>query len=369
MESYPLPVLSLEEFERALLKKPTRFPRSGQWELTFRCNYRCQHCYISPEDLSGKSKDRDLTTEEAFSVLDQLEKAGVLYLTFTGGDPLLRRDFLEIYLAARKKAFLITVFTNGSLVTDRVAETWKECPPLMVEISLYGITQKTYEEITQIPGSFEKCLQGIRRLVERRIPLTLKTPGLTLNHEEILRIKDFAYSVGAQFKFDADIRPRLDGSKEPLAFRLTPDQVIEIEYRDQEMREEWRERFEKDCGALAPPSDLVFPCSVERQSFYIGPDGHLIHCGVTRTPSYDLRQYRVEEAFQEMEGRLRQLKQPGGSAPHTCSAPTQCMRCPGRALLEEGDPTKAVRYFCEVTEKRVQEKGKLYDKEPCHADH
>ena len=367
MPKTSFPTLSLKEFSQTHAAEKKFFPRSGQWELTFRCNYRCQHCYIPPEDLAGKHQNEDLTYEEACAVVDQLYQAGVLSLTFTGGDPLIRRDFLDIYLYAKKKGFLLTVFTNGSLVTDRVAEIWEDYPPFMVEISLYGMTKETYERVTQIPGSFERCRQGIRRLVERKIPLTLKTPGLTLNYDEILKIKAFAGSIGAQFKFDADLHPRLDGGREPLAFRLRPEQIIEIEYGDPEMREEWRYQFEEDCGAMSPPSELVFPCSVGKKSFYIGPNGHLTHCNYVRSPSYDLRRHRVVEAFEALEAQLRQLHMPAGEIPHQCGAPKQCMRCPGRALLEEGDPTKAVVYFCEVTEKRVEEKHKLFEENPDHA--
>ena len=367
METRSIPGLSLREFQESLEKKPRNFPNEGQWELTFRCNYRCQHCYIPPEELAGKDKEKELTTPEVCAVLDQLKEAGVLYLTLTGGDPLLRRDFLDIYLTAKQKGFLLTIFTNGSLVTERVADTFQQSPPFRVEISLYGITKETYENVTQIPGSFERCMQGIRRLVDRHITLTLKTPGLTLNYHELLHIKAFAYSLGAHFKFDADITPRLGGDKTPLRLRLTPDQIISIEYQDPEMRQEWQERFEKDCGTMSPPSDLVFPCSVGKRTFYIGPTGHLTHCNYVRSPSYDLRDHPVQEAFRELEHQLRQLKQPEGTNPHHCDSPNQCMRCPGRALLEVGDPTEPVDYFCEVTEKRVREKWRLHQEDPAHA--
>ena len=366
MENHPLPFLSFEEFQESIAKKRKGFPNEGQWELTFRCNYRCQHCYIPPEELAGKIKEKELTTEEVCRILDQLHEAGVLYLTFTGGDPLLRRDFIDIYLYAKRLAFFIVVFTNGSLVTEKIAQTFQRHPPFRVEISLYGITKETYETVTQIPGSFERAMAGIRRLVERKIPLTLKTPGLTLSYHEILEIKAFAHSLGAHFIFDSDITPRLDGNKTPLAFRLSPEQIIDIEYRDSEMRQEWQFRFEKECGSMSPSSDLVFPCSVGKRTFYIGPDGSLTHCNYVRSPSYDLRHYPVQEAFEKLETHLRQFRQP--ESPHHCGSPKQCMRCPGRALLEEKDPTQAVDYFCEVTEKRVQEKGRLYQENPDHAD-
>ncbi len=361
-EQRDLPRLSYNEFQNSVGWKVGSFPSEGQWELTFRCNYRCQHCYIPPEQLAGKIKDQELTLPEVRAILDQLREAGVLYLTFTGGDPLLRRDFLEIYLHAKKLAFFIVVLTNGSLVTDNIADAFQRYPPLQIEISLYGITKETYETVTRIPGSFERCMQGIRRLVEREIPLTLKTPGINLLYPEILKMKAFARSIGAHFRFDPDITPRLDGSKAPLALRLTPDQIVALEYQDSKWRSDWRERFRDDCGTMSPPSSSVFPCSFGKKTFYIGPTGHMTHCHYVRQPSSDLRVHPVREAFEEIENQLQQLKQP--TNPHTCDSPNQCMRCPGRALLEEGDPTKSVAYFCEVTEKRVEEKEKLYQKDP-----
>src|SRR5436309_9826135 len=196
-----------------------RFPLSGQWEITCRCNLRCVMCYTdcfnSPEMIQ-----QELSFPEIVRIMDEIQEAGCLELCLTGGEPLARKDFLDIYTYAKQKGFLVTVFTNGTLITERIAECWTQYPPSMIEISLHGLGKNSFEEITQGPGSYERCMAGIRLLLERKMPLTLKTTGMTVNRDEILKIKadvedlGHRYQTKVWYKFGSDIRPRLDDAED-----------------------------------------------------------------------------------------------------------------------------------------------------------
>jgi MoaA/NifB/PqqE/SkfB family radical SAM enzyme len=167
MECPHIPNISYAQFGEQLYNSAVtkRIPITGSFELTFRCNLRCVHCYCNLPPNDQDAIEKELTTEEVFDIFDQIAEAGCLWLLITGGEPLLRKDFLEIYTYAKKKGFIITLFTNGTLITEEIADYLKEWPPNKVEITLYGVTSETYERVTGISGSFKRCKRGIKDML------------------------------------------------------------------------------------------------------------------------------------------------------------------------------------------------------------
>jgi len=192
-----IPQLEYGEFSEWLHQRVAdqHIPISGSLEVTTRCNLRCQHCYIPGEWRANRS-DTQLSLGEIKRILDQLTDAGCLWLLLTGGEPLLRRDFLDIYDYAKRKGLILTIFTNGTLVTPRIADFLAEWRPFKIEITLYGATQETYERVTGIPGSYTCCRRGIDLLLERNLPLSLKTIVMTLNHHELDEMKLLSTRLG-----------------------------------------------------------------------------------------------------------------------------------------------------------------------------
>ncbi len=141
------------DFGRRLVN--LRVPISGTLELTHRCNLGCVHCYLGSRQDRQHSAEREMTTDEVLSVLDQVAAAGCLNLVLSGGEPLLRRDFAEIYRHARGLGLVVTVFSNATLVTEELVDLFRDYPPYAVDISVYGATPATYEKVTGVAGSFE----------------------------------------------------------------------------------------------------------------------------------------------------------------------------------------------------------------------
>ncbi len=108
-----------------------------------------------------------------------------MWLLFTGGEIFARKDFLDIYTHAKKRGLLITLFTNGTQITPAIADYLADWRPFAIEITLYGRTRETYERLTRVPGSFDRCMRGIRLLKERGLPLKLKTVAVTINRHEM----------------------------------------------------------------------------------------------------------------------------------------------------------------------------------------
>src|SRR2546425_9713977 len=161
-------------------------------ELTYGCNLRCVHCY----NPTHQAKD-ELGTAQIKALIDQLIEAGGLDLAFTGGEIFTRRDLFEILAYAAAKGCLITLLTTATLITPRRADRIQALHPHCVEISIYGVTQATYERVTRIPGSFTRFMTGVRLLRERAVPLLIKMPVMTLNRSEehTSELQSLAYLV------------------------------------------------------------------------------------------------------------------------------------------------------------------------------
>src|SRR5580693_158811 len=147
--------LSYGEFSADLHGKQAgkRVPMQVSIEVTRRCPLECQHCYNNLPMGDQDARTREMSTEEHFRMLDELADMNCFWLLYTGGEIFARKDFLDIYTYAKKKGFLITLFTNGTLVTERIADHLVAWRPFAIEITLYGLTKDTYERLTGVPGS------------------------------------------------------------------------------------------------------------------------------------------------------------------------------------------------------------------------
>jgi uncharacterized radical SAM superfamily Fe-S cluster-containing enzyme len=151
-EGVVMEVRTYGEFSRSVhgYYSDNRAPLSVSIEITRRCPLECLHCYNNLPMADQEARSRELTKEEHFRLLDDLAEMGCLWLLYTGGEIFARKDFLEIYAYAKQKGFLITLFTNGTLITEKVADYLQQWPPFANEITLYGRTMETYEALTGI---------------------------------------------------------------------------------------------------------------------------------------------------------------------------------------------------------------------------
>jgi len=339
-----------KDFSLRVHEKGGRRPIVGQFELTHRCNLSCQHCYIVNDP-----KRQELTGEEWRHIIDEVHREGCLWLCFTGGEPLLREDFLDIYFYAYKKGFIITLFTSATLLNEETAKCLRMFPPFCIEVTLNGVTKKTYELITQVPGSFERVMQGIELIRKYNLPLKLKCQAMTLNFHEIPLVRRFYQEMGMKFRCSILINPRMDGLTEPCSLRLPMENVLELEGRREVIkgRDEIEDNFEekamveKENEALAP-SDNLFRCPGGTWAFYVNPFGELFFCSSVRKPSWDLRRHSFRRGFYEFFSRIRSRKFNTDSECRTCQLRYCCRSCPGKAELECGDPEAAVPYHCQL---------------------
>lgn len=332
-----------------------QLPLSGTIEVTHRCPLTCAHCYNNLPMSDSAARQRELTLEEHQRIVDELADAGGLWLLYTGGEIFARRDFLDIYTHAKRKGFLITLFTNGTMITPRVADYLAEWRPFGIEITLYGRTRETYEGLTGIPGSFDKCMRGIDLLLERHLPLTLKTVAVSLNVHEVWDMQRFAEDLGVRFKFDATMNPRIDCSQSPLEVRLTPEELVMLDMQDERRMDEWAIFSEKYFKPANPPErhDELYHCGGGIDSFAIDPYGGLSICVLSQKDKFDLRTGSFSGAWQGFLHTVRQKKISRPTKCIECELKSMCGMCPAMGELENGDPEAPVDFLCRVAHLRA----------------
>jgi radical SAM protein with 4Fe4S-binding SPASM domain len=358
MDRPHIPVISLTEIAHRIKNQTSRprLPITGSIEITERCNLHCVHCYINLPVGDRRAQEREFSYHELCGILNQIEAEGCLWLLFTGGEPLIRPDFLDIYTFAKKKGFLITLFTNGTTVTPPIADHLARWRPFSIEITLYGRTKKTYEEVTGVPGSYERCMRGIQLLLERKLPLKLKTVVLTLNKHEVRDIKKYAGGLGLQFRFDPVLNLRIDGNRRPAGFRIKPEEVVALDMADEKRMREWGRFCEKFCGSPEEPDNL-YQCGAGVNTFHINPYGLLTSCILARSPAYDLRRGTFNRGWHDFMPCVRSQKWQLETPCKKCKLMALCGQCPGWAQTEHGDQERPVDYLCRIAHQRAEAFG------------
>jgi radical SAM protein with 4Fe4S-binding SPASM domain len=355
MECPQIPLINYGDFSKRLHERVAdkRIPVTGSIEVTARCNLRCVHCYINLPIGDYKAQKRELTYKETCNILDQITDEGCLWLLLTGGEPFIRPDFLDIYTYAKKKGLLITLFTNGTTITPRIADYLADWRPFNVEITLYGRTKETYEKVTGILGSYQRCMQGIELLLERKLPLGLKTVIVTLNKHEVWDMKEYAERLGIDFRFDPVINMRLDGNRNPLIYRIRPEEVLELDLKDEKRIKNLHDFSEKFWG-LPPSSEYLFQCGAGVGTFHVDSYGRLSPCMMTRNLSYDLRQGTFRDGWLDFMPYVLAQKWTRETPCKRCELFALCGQCPGWAQMETGDAEIQVEYLCEVAHMRAR---------------
>lgn len=358
MECQHIPLINYGDFSKRFHDKvlSRRIPTDGSIEVTARCNLHCVHCYINLPLNDRDAQKKELTYKEFCNIIDQIVDEGCLWLLLTGGEPFIRQDFLDIYTYAKKKGLLITIFTNGTTITPRIADYLAEWRPFSLEITLYGRTKKIYESITRVPGSYEKCMQGIEFLLQRQIALKLKTMVTTLNKHEIWDMKKYARELGVEFRFDPVLNMRVDAGRQPADFRISPEEVLELDLNDEKRMTE----LKKFCSTFwGPPSrsGYLYQCGAGRDVFHIDPYGHMSVCIMARNPFYDLKTGVFTEGWNNVIPEVLSQRWNQNTPCKTCELISLCGQCPGWAQTEHDDPEKPVEYLCKVAHCRAEAFG------------
>jgi radical SAM protein with 4Fe4S-binding SPASM domain len=323
----------------------SRQPLNGLFELTERCNLRCSMCYVSRSAGDRVCRAEELSASEWLDLARQAVNNGMVFLLLTGGEVFLRRDFFEIYTPLTSMGLVLTLFTNGTLVTDAIAERLAQAPPSRTEVTIYGATKETYEMVTGVRGSYARCCAGIEALVKHSVPLGLKTTITRQNIAELDGMRAMAHNWGVPFTASWLLTKRRDkGFSGVENCRLSASECVALENADRATAEEWIET------ALREPSvgnDQNFSCQAGKSAFVISPSGTMNACVDLVFPAARPLEIGFGEAWEQVQEFIDYA--PSLSTECIgCESRHYCSRCPAWSELETSTLTEPVPYLCSI---------------------
>jgi radical SAM protein with 4Fe4S-binding SPASM domain len=324
---------------------------SVHWDLTHRCNERCRHCFlpVSPPDDAAVAR-RELTTGEALALIDQFAALGVLYVTFSGGEPLLRDDFFILAEHVRRRRLALRIYTNGTLLVASPAQPMGPDPadrlaalhPLAVEISLYAARPAVHDAITGVEGSWAATVAALRRLHARGVHTVCKTPLMRPNAAELPAIAALAAELGARFQPDplltAGVGETPAQRRAPLALRLRAADLAAV-------LRTLNAGHTPGAGVTGAASRGPLLCTIGRSALAIDPNGAVFPCVEVRRPLGSVRRTPLGAIWHDTAAWAPYLylsaDPPGGVAAlpacRACRLGAWCIRCHGAAANETGD--------------------------------
>jgi radical SAM protein with 4Fe4S-binding SPASM domain len=300
-------------------------PIAAHLDLTYRCNERCVHCYLDHDDRG------ELTFEEIEKLLAEMAAAGVLRLTLSGGEPLLREDFFAIVRRARHLGFSVKLKSNGILIKEAEAAALRELCIEAVQISIYSHRAGVHDAITKVKGSLARSLAAARFLLTRGLRVNFATVLMRDNARDYPEVQALAKRLGAGFTVDPTITPHLNGDRSILALNIATAELRRV-LRDERVVG----RLEESC---APPSDDELdaaPCSAGHSACYISPYGEVYPCVQFPLACGNIRQQSFHDIWRGSPqlAEVRAVRIRDLPVCSTCPHATSCTRCPGLAYME-----------------------------------
>jgi len=346
-------------------------------ELTERCDNNCAHCYIRVPQDDVDARRREMSTEQVKAVLSEAADLGAMNVRFTGGEPLIREDFAELYLFARRLGLSVTLFTNARGISAEIADLLAHVPPReLVEVSVYGMSQKTYDATARCPGAYEQFRRGVELLLERGVPFVVKGPLLPGLAEEVVEFEEWAATLpsmsrppGYSMLFDLRVRrDALDPVSErcnELVGRLRPSPAEAVSFLSRD-REDYLKRMRAFCTSYVNSSGgRLFPCGAGRIPC-VDAYGRVQACLLLRDPETTSEfvgqpgglRHALEEVFLPLRERratnpeyLRRCAR--------CCLKSLCEQCPAKSWAETGTLDTPVEYFCAVAHEQARDLGLL----------
>lgn len=341
-------------------------------ELTERCNNRCIHCCVNQPEDDPALKSREMDTAFVKSLLKQAAERNFASVRFTGGEPLLRDDFVELYLYARSLGLAVILFTNARLLTSDLAKLFSERPPRRpVEVTIYGMSESTYNVVAGQRGAFQEFWRGIHLLKEYDVPFVVKLCILPQNRHELPIMEAFSRELPSMKDKVPDLilglhlRSRRDSlikNQTIKRLRLSPQEIVNILTRDPERyiasNKEFVEKFMKKLG------DRIFSCGAGK-NLYVDAYGQAKMCASLQHPEmqYPLSpeaHYRINpqselSAFDYVQKEFfpekRKLHSQNPAFLQRCAIcflGGGCNQCAANSWSEHGTLDTPVEYFCEI---------------------
>jgi radical SAM protein with 4Fe4S-binding SPASM domain len=358
--------------ELDFVKKPDMRLTHLDLEITERCNNNCVHCYINQPADSMPHVDKELSAEEIQNILSEAAGLGCLTVRITGGEPLLRKDFIDIYVHAKKLGLGVVIFTNATLIDETLIEVLKKMPAReKIEITLYGMKKSSCERVTRTKGSYESAIRGIELLLSNHIPFIIKGAYLPQNKDDKKLLDTWCAQMptmknrSPSYAVNFDLRARRDDlSKNKQIEKLRSDTEKSLEFFMEDTESFLRETVSFIKMFSDVPGEKIFNCGACKNSLTIDPYGKIYPCLLLRHPltTYDLKEGSLDDALRNFLPDLLNMKATNKSYLERCAKcflKSLCGQCPARSWMEHGSLDTPVEYHCKVAHEKAYRVGIL----------
>lgn len=344
----------------------SKIAASGTLELTARCNLSCKMCYIHKAENDPQALARELPTGFWLDMVRQVREAGTLTMLITGGEPLLRRDFHEIYMACKTAGFLVSVNTNATLLRDEDIALFAKYPPVRLNISLYGASEETYAALCGIGKMYTRTAENIRKLRKAGVNVKLNYTVTPYNCKDAEAIFAFGREVDAPVQHATYLFPPVracEGCCGEVS-RLSPREAAEYDlictreklgdegfaHRRATMLQGTEGVFLADEDDTRDPTERIF-CRAGTSSYWITYDGRLLPCGMLQEPSVPLTDRPFADAWRAVQKATEQIFLPAQCT--DCALRPYCEVCAAVCYGENGEFSRVPHYLCEKTKEMI----------------
>lgn len=262
-------VRSPYEFLPTISKSQLDFiPIDVHFDITYRCNLNCVHCYLGTQ--KGYKRE-EINISDVIKILNELKKIGTFSLTFSGGEPFMKEEFLSIVRFAREKGFKVNIISNGTLLTEQtINELNNLC--VYINISLYGNKQNVHESITGVNGSFLKTWNAIKILRNTNAKFKVKILVMKQNVEDISYLINSIQKKNIDYEIHSGILPD---------FSRNLDVVNECQVSTSHIFKKLNSYFKNNIEQYKKENWTPI-CYAGRQRLGIDPFGNVYPCNLLR---------------------------------------------------------------------------------------
>ena len=342
-----------------------KLPVSGTFELTAGCNFHCGMCYIHSDASKGASRE-ELTAEQWLDLGRQARDAGMVFLLLTGGEPLMRIDFPEIYKGLKELGLIVSVNTNGFFLDGEIEELFRKSPPSRLNISLYGADNETYKRVCGVPA-FTRVTENIKKMKEMGIPVRLNCSITRENCDNLEKIEALISSLNLNSKTTTYMYPPMrteQGAFGENACRLDARQAAYYRLRRSELHYSKKDflgrcdgllhvmqKNEKSEASLRPERSPM-RCLAGKSSFWINWRGEISPCGVMGTEKINALDIGFSEAWEKVWQEAEKLRLPLKCS--VCKYRHFCNVCAAVCYCETGGFDEPPQYVCELSENTAE---------------
>lgn len=344
-------------------------PLSGTFELTPCCNLSCKMCYVRKPRAEVEAEGGLMSADEWIALAEKCREKGMLYLLLTGGEPLTHPEFKKIYTAVRNMGFVVSVNSNGTLIDDETVEFFAANPPARINMSLYGASRETYNELCGVPSAYDKAMHALKALKAAGVSVKVNYSVTKYNCADAQGITDAARENGCHIQVSSYMFPplRRDGTQIGTNDRMSPEEDARFSLESERCRmteEEFltrcRARVERASGTvdeecLDAPSEHI-RCRAGSTAFWVNWNGDMSMCGMIPVKSANVRETDFGAAWDRVREDTAKIMMPAKCT--SCGDREICMVCAASCYCETGHFGEAPEYLCRRTKALIEESEK-----------